>query len=150
MRPSLGIISGAFALRSHAFALSGHVVFLSLIEHLPFGPRVKWTNAHAARKSMLLHEFKWKEEVLQADQPVLVDFWASWCPPCRAMNPAIESLAQEFKVCKVNVDTNSELAGRYGISSIPALLIFKDGRVAARHVGVTPETTLRAEMQRLS
>ena len=71
---------------------------------------------------MLLHEFNWKKEVLQASKPVLVDFWASWCPPCRAMNPTIEALAREFKVCKVNVDTNQELAAHYGISSIPALL----------------------------
>jgi len=99
---------------------------------------------------MLLHEFNWKKEVLQASEPVLVDFWASWCPPCRAMNPTIEALAREFKVCKVNVDTNQELATHYGISSIPALLIFKDGKIAARHVGVTPEVTLRAEMRRVS
>jgi thioredoxin 1 len=99
---------------------------------------------------MLLHEFNWKKEVLQASEPVLIDFWASWCPPCRAMNPTIEALARDFKVCKVNVDTNQELAAHYGISSIPALLIFKDGKIEAQHVGVTPSTTLRAEMQRLS
>lgn len=103
-----------------------------------------------AREPMLLHEFNWKKEVLQASEPVLVDFWASWCGPCRAMNPTVEVLASDFKVCKVNVDTNQELASHYGISSIPALLIFKEGKIAARHVGVTSEASLRAEMQRLS
>src|SRR5262249_41250583 len=97
---------------------------------------------------MLLQEFNWKKEVLQSAEPVLVDFWASWCPPCRAMNPAIEALARGFKVGKVNVETNQAPGARYDISSIPALLIFKGGQVSARHVGVTPEATLRDEMRR--
>lgn len=99
---------------------------------------------------MLLHRFNWKKEVLQSNEPVLVDFWASWCGPCRSMNPTIEALARDFKIAKVNVDTNQELAARYNISSIPALMIFKDGKIVAQHVGVVPEATLRAEMERLS
>ena len=98
---------------------------------------------------MLLHEFNWRREVLEAKEPVLVDFWAEWCGPCHKMNPSIESLARDFKVCKVNIDTNQKLAAHYDISSIPALLIFKDGKITARHVGVTSEEALRTELQGL-
>jgi thioredoxin 1 len=98
---------------------------------------------------MLLQEFNWKREVLQSEEPVLVDFWAAWCPPCRAMNPVIEALARDFKVCKVNVDTNQELAAHYDVASIPTLLLFAGGRIVARYTGVTPEATLRAAFQEL-
>ena len=97
---------------------------------------------------MLLHEFNWKTEVLDSQEPVLVDFWAAWCGPCRTMNPTLDSLAKDFKICKVNVDSNQALAAKYGISSIPALLIFKGGKIVAQHVGITSEAALRSELQR--
>ena len=99
---------------------------------------------------MLLNKFKWKKEVIDSVDPVLVDFWAEWCTPCRTMNPVLEALAKDFKVCKVNVDTNPQLAAAYSISSIPALLIFKNGQVVGRHAGIQPEWALRTELQRLS
>jgi len=98
---------------------------------------------------MLLDEFNWKKEVLQSAEPVLVDFWAAWCGPCRMMNPTLHTLARDYKVCKVNVDTNPELSRLYNISSIPALLIFHGGR-AARYTGVTAEPVLRTALDKLA
>ena len=86
-----------------------------------------------------------EQEVLQAKQPVLVDFWASWCGPCRMLSPIVDQLAEELteiKVGKINVDEQPELAGQFRIMSIPTLMVFRGGQAAAVKVGVTPKEEL--------
>lgn len=85
------------------------------------------------------------EEVLQSDIPVMVDFWASWCMPCKMLTPVIEELAEEadgYKVGKVNVDEEPELARQYNVMSIPTVLVFKGGQVVKQSVGVQPKEAL--------
>ena len=86
-----------------------------------------------------------QEVVLNSDKPVLVDFWASWCGPCRMVAPILEEIANErsdVKVCKVNVDEEPELAGRYNVMSIPTMIVVKEGQVVNQAVGARPKSQI--------
>ncbi|MCG2761793.1 MAG: thioredoxin [Candidatus Atribacteria bacterium] len=91
-----------------------------------------------------------KQEVLESSIPVLVDFWASWCMPCRMIAPTIEKLAKEnqgkLKVCKLNTDENQHIAAQYGIQGIPTLIVFKEGKEVVRTVGVMPKEKLQEKL----
>jgi thioredoxin 1 len=89
-------------------------------------------------------------EVLEGEKPVLVDFWAPWCGPCRIVQPHLEELAgerEDLRIVKLNVDDNPQTAARYGVMSIPTLLLFKQGRVAHQIIGALPKSRLVQEIE---
>lgn len=97
-----------------------------------------------------VNKHNFQEEVLQSDRPVLVDFWASWCGPCRMVIPLIEEIAEEredIKVVKINVDEEQELAMQYQIMSIPTLMVFKNGEITAQALGALPKNQILALLE---
>ena len=98
-------------------------------------------------ESIRITKENFEKEVLSSDQPVLVDFWAAWCGPCRMQGPIVEEMAGEsktYKVGKIDVDAERELAEKYAITSIPTLIVFKNGEVSAKAVGVQSKEQLKA------
>lgn len=95
--------------------------------------------------ALQITDASFEEVVLKSDKPVLVDFWATWCGPCRMLGPVIEEIATEYEgrvvVGKVDVDSNQDYAAKYGIRNIPTVLVFQNGEVVGRQVGVAPKNT---------
>lgn len=107
----------------------------------------------AAKNVVELTESNWQNEVLESSVPVLVDFWAPWCGPCKAVAPVVEELAEEqggkLKVGKLNVDDARGIAGQYQIRSIPTILLFKDGKVLTQRVGAGTKKDLEALLEKM-
>jgi len=105
-------------------------------------------------KYVTLTDANFREEVLEAEEPVLVDFWAAWCGPCRVIAPAIEELARDFegraKIGKLDVDHNPQISMQLGIRSIPTLLFFKDGVVADQLIGAVPKKIMAEKLEALA
>ncbi|PWN07736.1 thioredoxin [Rhodohalobacter mucosus] len=101
-------------------------------------------------KTLELTDTNFSDEVETSSDPVLVDFWAEWCGPCRMVGPIVEELAGEYegkaKIGKVNVDTNPQVSVKYGIRSIPALLIFKNGQVVDQIIGAVPKSQIKKQL----
>lgn len=100
----------------------------------------------ASDKVVQLSDDSFEQEVLKSSTPVLVDFWASWCAPCKAISPVVDGLAEEYdgkvKIGKLNVDENPATPGQYGVRGIPTLILFKNGKVVDQVVGAVPKNQL--------
>jgi thioredoxin 1 len=101
---------------------------------------------------IILNEQNFDSEVLKSDLPVMIDFWAVWCGPCKVLSPIVEEIAKEYegklKVGKVNVDENNALAAKYGVMSIPTLKFFKKGKLVGEMIGAAPKTSVEAEVKK--
>lgn len=102
----------------------------------------------------VINDADFEQQILKANVPALVDFWAAWCGPCRAVGPVVEELATEYagrvKVAKLNVDDNKETPARYGVRGIPTLILFKDGQVVDQIVGAVPKGKIKELLDKVS
>ena len=105
----------------------------------------------AGPEPLVIGDANFEDEIIKSDIPALVDFWAAWCGPCRAIAPTVEELASEYagklKVVKVDVDENQDVSIRYGVQSIPTLLVFKDGQMVERLVGAYPKAAILSKVK---
>jgi thioredoxin 1 len=151
MSPGAFICSYARALPSCDF-LPSVIILCSGLNSLKDGWNLGRRNM-AGLAVVEVNDASFEQEVLQSDQPVLVDFWAAWCGPCKALSPIVDEVASEYsgklKVMKMDVDRNQATPMRYGIRGIPALLLFKGGKVADQIVGYVPKDTIARSITRV-
>ncbi len=104
-------------------------------------------------KALVVTDASFEQEVLKSNTPVIVDFWAAWCGPCKMIAPILDEIANEFdgriKVAKLDVDSNNKTAGRYNIMSIPSLLFFKNGQLVDQIVGAMPKSQLTSRLEKV-
>ena len=115
--------------------------------------QIKVSEEKAAAKVIEINDSNFEDEVLGCNLPVVVDFWAPWCGPCRMVGPMVEKLAEGYagrlKFCELNVDENPQMAAKYRVMSIPQILFFRDGKVVDESTGAVPESTLRSKVESL-
>ncbi|HEX3127899.1 MAG TPA: thioredoxin [Thermoanaerobaculia bacterium] len=106
----------------------------------------------ASDKVVTVTEDTWDQEVLKSETPVLVDFWAQWCGPCRMVAPVLDQIADEMdgklRIAKLDVDTNQQIAFKFGVQSIPTFILFKDGQMADRMMGAMPKAAFQSFIDR--
>jgi thioredoxin 1 len=145
-------LADADALEAHLAHLLGEGPLPTVTDRSAGGAEPRSSSAGMHREPLAVSDASFAHDVLHSALPVLVDFWAPWCAPCRMVAPTVEKLAREeaarLRVAKLNVDDNPVVAGQFGVTGIPTMILFQDGKVVDRWTGALPESSIRARLAR--